>query len=43
VCAGLSTDCTKTVEESLCSVSGTSSGFLIASITAGMKGRMSRF
>mmetsp|Transcript_64112 Transcript_64112/g.93853 ORF Transcript_64112/g.93853 Transcript_64112/m.93853 type:complete len:229 (-) Transcript_64112:1063-1749(-) len=41
--AGLSTDCTKTVDDSLCSVSGTASGNLMASITAGINGRMSRF
>lgn len=41
--AGLSTDCTNTVDESLWRVSGTSSGYLMASITAGMNGRISRF
>merc|ERR1719183_3144030 len=41
--AGLSTDCTNTVEDSLGRGSGTSLGFSMASITAGMKGRMSLF
>mmetsp|Transcript_33469 Transcript_33469/g.52079 ORF Transcript_33469/g.52079 Transcript_33469/m.52079 type:complete len:206 (-) Transcript_33469:4-621(-) len=41
--AGLSTDCTNTVDESLCKHSGISEGFWMESITAGMKGLMSLF
>mmetsp|Transcript_15787 Transcript_15787/g.37735 ORF Transcript_15787/g.37735 Transcript_15787/m.37735 type:complete len:264 (-) Transcript_15787:670-1461(-) len=39
--AGESTDCTNTVDESLCTVSETSSGFLMALMSAGTKGLMS--
>mmetsp|Transcript_10167 Transcript_10167/g.29172 ORF Transcript_10167/g.29172 Transcript_10167/m.29172 type:complete len:227 (-) Transcript_10167:625-1305(-) len=40
--AGESTDCTKTVAESLCTVSATSSGFWMALMRAGTNGLMSR-
>jgi hypothetical protein len=40
--AGESTDWTKTVDESLCTVSATSSGFCVALMRAGTKGLMSR-
>mmetsp|Transcript_15352 Transcript_15352/g.39074 ORF Transcript_15352/g.39074 Transcript_15352/m.39074 type:complete len:326 (+) Transcript_15352:2147-3124(+) len=41
--AGASTDCTKTVAESLCTVSGTSSGDWMALMSSGQKGLMSLF
>mmetsp|Transcript_68334 Transcript_68334/g.142421 ORF Transcript_68334/g.142421 Transcript_68334/m.142421 type:complete len:423 (+) Transcript_68334:2010-3278(+) len=41
--AAESTDCTNTVDESLCTVSGTSEGFWIALMSSGTKGLMSRF